>query len=119
MMRTLFGLESLDRGEIMVRGEKVTIRNPNDAMKAGIGFVTEDRKDEGLVLDFSIRDNMVLTNLYSFAPKGVINDKKEQEFVDILIKRPHIKTQSSSTLVRNLSGGINKRWSSPNGLGSA
>lgn len=105
MMRTLFGLESLDRGEIMVRGEKVTIRNPNDAMKAGIGFVTEDRKDEGLVLDFSIRDNMVLTNLYSFAPKGVIIDKKEQEFVDILIKRLHIKTQSSSTLVRNLSGG--------------
>jgi ribose transport system ATP-binding protein len=74
-------------------------------MQAGIGFVTEDRKDEGLVLDFSIRDNMVLTNLYSFAPKGVIIDKKEQEFVDMLIKRLHIKTQSSSTLVRNLSGG--------------
>lgn len=105
MMRTLFGLESLDHGEIWVRGHKVTIRNPNDAMKAGIGFVTEDRKDEGLVLEFSIRDNMVLTNLYSFAPKGVINDKKEQEFVDMLIKRLQIKTQSASTLVRNLSGG--------------
>lgn len=105
MMRTLFGLDSLDSGEIWVKGKKVAIRNPNDAMKAGIGFVTEDRKDEGLVLDFSIRDNMVLTNLYSFAPKGVINEKKEQEFVDILIKRLQIKTQSSSTLVRNLSGG--------------
>ncbi|MGF7048096.1 ribose transport system ATP-binding protein [Paenibacillus sp. DS2015] len=105
MMRTLFGLETLDHGEIWVRGKKVMIRNPNDAMKAGIGFVTEDRKDEGLVLDFSIRDNMVLTNLYSFAPKGIIIDKKEQEFVDILIKRLQIKTQSSATLVRNLSGG--------------
>ncbi|MFX3632876.1 MAG: sugar ABC transporter ATP-binding protein [Candidatus Pristimantibacillus sp.] len=105
MMRTLFGLDSLDSGEIWVKGKKVAIRNPNDAMKAGIGFVTEDRKDEGLVLDFSIRDNMVLTNLYSFAPKGVINDKKEQEFVEILIKRLQIKTQSSSTLVRHLSGG--------------
>ncbi|MEK5255594.1 sugar ABC transporter ATP-binding protein [Paenibacillus sp. FSL F4-0125] len=105
MMRTLFGLESLDQGEIWVKGQKVTIRNPNDAMQAGIGFVTEDRKDEGLVLDFSIRDNMVLTNLYDFAPKGVINAKKEQEFVDMLIKRLQIKTQSSSTLVRNLSGG--------------
>lgn len=105
IMRTLFGLESLDHGEIWVRGKKIVIRNPNDAMKAGIGFVTEDRKDEGLVLEFSIRDNMVLTNLYSFAPKGLIIDKKEQEFVDILIKRLQIKTQSSSTLVRNLSGG--------------
>ncbi|URN93383.1 MAG: sugar ABC transporter ATP-binding protein [Candidatus Pristimantibacillus lignocellulolyticus] len=105
MMRTIFGLDSLDRGEIWVKGKKVLIRNPNDAMKVGIGFVTEDRKDEGLVLDFSVRDNMVLTNLYSFAPRGVINNKKEQQFVDILIKRLHIKTQSSSTLVRNLSGG--------------
>lgn len=105
MMRTLFGLDSLDKGEIWVHGKKVSIRNPNDAMKAGIGFVTEDRKDEGLVLDFSIRDNMVLTSLYSFAPKGIINRNKEQEFVDVLIKRLQIKTQSSATLVSNLSGG--------------
>ncbi|MEK4248514.1 sugar ABC transporter ATP-binding protein [Paenibacillus sp. FSL W7-1287] len=105
IMRTLFGLDSLDQGEIWVKGKKTVIHNPNDAMKAGIGFVTEDRKDEGLVLDFSVKDNMVLTNLYSFAPKGLINNKKEQEFVELLIKRLHIKTQSSSTIVRNLSGG--------------
>lgn len=105
MMRALFGLESLDQGEVWVRGKKVTICNPHDAMKAGIGFVTEDRKDEGLVLDFSVRDNMVLTNLYDFAPKGILIDKKEQEFVEMLIKRLHIKTHSPSTLVRNLSGG--------------
>lgn len=105
MMRTIFGLESLDQGEIWVRGKKVSIHNPNDAMHAGIGFVTEDRKDEGLVLDFSIRDNMVLTNLYSFAPKGIINNKKEQEFVDVLIKRLQIKTQSADALVSSLSGG--------------
>jgi len=105
IMRTLFGIDSLDEGDILVKGKKVVIRNPNDAMKAGIGFVTEDRKDEGLVLDFSVRDNMVLTNLYSFAPKGIINNKKEQQFVDVLIQRLHIKTQSSSTIVRNLSGG--------------
>lgn len=105
MMRTLFGLDSLDQGEIWVRGKKVSIHNPNDAMHAGIGFVTEDRKDEGLVLDFSIRDNMVLTNLYSFAPKGIINNKKEQEFVDVLIKRLQIKTQSADALVSSLSGG--------------
>lgn len=105
MMRTLFGLDSLDQGEIWVRGKKVSIHNPNDAMHAGIGFVTEDRKDEGLVLDFSIRDNMVLTNLNHFAPKGIIINKKEQEFVEVLIKRLQIKAQSANALVSSLSGG--------------
>lgn len=105
IMRTIFGLETLDQGELLIKGKKVSIRNPSDAMKAGIGFVTEDRKDEGLVLDFSVRDNMVLTNLFSFAPKGIINKKKEQQYVDVLINRLKIKTQSASTIVRNLSGG--------------
>ena len=105
IMRTLFGLDSLDKGEIWVKGKKVAIHNPIDAMKAGIGFVTEDRKDEGLVLDFSVKDNMVLTNLNSFASNGLINNKKEQQFVEMLIKRLSIKTQSPSTIVRQLSGG--------------
>lgn len=105
IMHTLFGLDSLDQGEVWVKGKQVSIHNPNDAMKEGIGFVTEDRKDEGLVLDFSVKDNIALTSLYDFAPRGIINKKKEKQFVDMLIKRLNIKTQSSSTLVRQLSGG--------------
>jgi ribose transport system ATP-binding protein len=105
IMRALFGLDTLDSGEVKIRGKQVAIRNPHDAMQAGIGFVTEDRKDEGLILDFSIRDNMAMTNLSSFAPKGVIIDKKEKDFADLLIQRLQIKTESSSTLARQLSGG--------------
>ncbi|MEK5238226.1 sugar ABC transporter ATP-binding protein [Paenibacillus sp. FSL L8-0470] len=105
IMRALFGLDTLDSGEVKIRGKQVAIRNPHDAMQAGIGFVTEDRKDEGLILDFSIRDNMAVTNLSSFAPKGVIIDKKEKDFADLLIQRLQIKTESSSTLARQLSGG--------------
>jgi ribose transport system ATP-binding protein len=105
IMRAIFGLEPLDGGEIMIRGKKVHIRKPADAVKHGIGFITEDRKDEGLVLDFSIRENMALPNLFSFSSKGFISTQKEQEFVDTLIKRLQIKTQSSETAVRNLSGG--------------
>lgn len=105
IMRAIFGLEPLDGGEIMIRGKKVHIRKPADAVKHGIGFITEDRKDEGLVLDFSIRENMALPNLFSFSNKGFISTQKEQEFVDTLIKRLQIKTQSSETAVRNLSGG--------------
>ena len=58
MMRAIFGLDPLDSGEIWVRGKKVAIKKPDDAVKHGIGFITEDRKDEGLVLDFSVRENM-------------------------------------------------------------
>jgi ribose transport system ATP-binding protein len=105
MMRAIFGLDRLDHGEIILRGKKVNIRKPSDAVKHGIGFITEDRKDEGLVLDFSIRENMALTNLFSFSSKGFISTAKEQEFVDTLIKRLQIKTQSSETAARNLSGG--------------
>lgn len=105
IMRALFGLDALDRGEIHVRGKKVSIRKPDDAVKLGIGFITEDRKDEGLVLDFSIRENMVLPNLFSFTSKGFISGKKELDFVNTLIKRLQIKTQSGETTVRSLSGG--------------
>lgn len=105
MMRAIFGLDKLDQGEVVIRGKKVNIRKPVDAVKHGIGFITEDRKDEGLVLDFSIRENMALPNLFSFSSKGFISTAKEQEFVDTLIKRLQIKTQSSETAARNLSGG--------------
>lgn len=105
IMRTIFGLDTLDSGEIFIRGKKANIRKPADAVKHGIGFITEDRKDEGLVLDFSIRENMALPNLFSFSNKGFISAPKEQDFVDTLIKRLQIKTQSSETAARNLSGG--------------
>ncbi|MCM3495401.1 MULTISPECIES: sugar ABC transporter ATP-binding protein [Paenibacillus] len=105
MMRAIFGLDRLDSGEIWVRGKKVNIRKPDDAVKHGIGFITEDRKDEGLVLDFSVRENMALTNLFSFSSKGFISAKKELDFVDTLTKRLQIKTHTTETPARNLSGG--------------
>ncbi len=105
IMRALFGLESLDRGEIRIHGKPVRIRRPDDAVRHGIGFITEDRKDEGLILDFSIRDNMALPNLFSFTSNGFISSKKEQQFVDTLIQRLQVKTQSAETPARSLSGG--------------
>ncbi|WP_322922171.1 sugar ABC transporter ATP-binding protein [Paenibacillus campi] len=105
IMRALFGLEALDRGEICIHGKQVRIRRPDDAVRHGIGFITEDRKNEGLILDFSIRDNMALPNLFSFTSHGFISDKKEQQFVDTLIKRLQVKTQSVEMPARSLSGG--------------
>ncbi|MCM2989537.1 sugar ABC transporter ATP-binding protein [Bacillus safensis] len=105
MMRSLFGLDPLDQGEIWVHGKKAVIKKPSDAVKIGIGFITEDRKDEGLMLDASIRENIGLPNLKSFSPKGLIDKKSEQDFVDLLIKRLTIKTASSDISARSLSGG--------------
>ncbi|KMK69603.1 D-ribose transporter ATP-binding protein [Bacillus safensis] len=105
MMRSIFGLDPLDQGEIWVHGKKAVIKKPSDAVKLGIGFITEDRKDEGLMLDASIRENIGLPNLKSFSPKGLIDKKNEQDFVDLLIKRLTIKTASSDISARSLSGG--------------
>ncbi|MBM7583730.1 ribose transport system ATP-binding protein [Bacillus pakistanensis] len=105
IMRTLFGMDSIDSGDIFINGEKRTIKNPHEAIKLGIGFITEDRKDEGLILDFSLRQNIALPSLKSFSPKGYMNRKDEQDFVDMLIKRLTIKTQSSETNAKDLSGG--------------
>ncbi|MCQ4088306.1 sugar ABC transporter ATP-binding protein [Saccharibacillus sp. JS10] len=105
IMRAIFGLDKLDSGEIKLRGKKIQIRRPEDAVRHGIGFITEDRKDEGLVLDFSIRENMALPNLFSFTSKGFISSRKEREFVDSLVKRLQVKTQSAETPARSLSGG--------------
>ncbi|WP_172200524.1 sugar ABC transporter ATP-binding protein [Saccharibacillus qingshengii] len=105
IMRAIFGLDKLDGGQIVLRGKKINIRRPEDAVRHGIGFITEDRKDEGLVLDFSIRENMALPNLFSFTSKGFISLRKEREFVDTLVKRLQVKTQSTETPVRSLSGG--------------
>ena len=105
IMRAIFGLDKLDGGEIVLKGKKINIRRPEDAVRHGIGFITEDRKDEGLVLDFSIRENMALPNLFSFTSKGFISSRKEKEFVDTLVKRLQVKTQSAETPAGSLSGG--------------
>ncbi|MEC1958995.1 ribose ABC transporter ATP-binding protein RbsA [Bacillus subtilis] len=105
MMRALFGVDRLDTGEIWIAGKKTAIKNPQEAVKKGLGFITENRKDEGLLLDTSIRENIALPNLSSFSPKGLIDHKREAEFVNLLIKRLTIKTASPETHARHLSGG--------------
>ena len=104
-MQAIFGLDSFNSGEIWLNGKKTAIKSPDQAVKAGIGFITEDRKDEGLILDFSIKENMVLPSLYSFAPKGIIKEKSEKDFVNLLIKRLTVKTESADIAVGSLSGG--------------
>ena len=105
IMRAIFGIDAKDSGEILINGEQVWINNPSQAVKQGMGFVTEDRKTEGLILDFSVRENISLPSLFSFTSKGIINNTNEKEFVDLLIKRLTVKTETREINAGSLSGG--------------
>lgn len=105
IMRAIFGLDPYDSGKIFMNGKSVTIKNPADAADKRIAFVTEDRKDEGLILGSSIQDNIMLPNLKSFSPYGVVKTKNEKEFVQTMVKRLKVKTESEEKRVGDLSGG--------------
>lgn len=105
IMRAIFGIDSYDAGKITVQGEEVAFKHPSEAIAKGIGFLTENRKEEGLILDFSIKDNISLTALDEFSHNGHINVKEEEKFVELLIKRLVVKTTSMHQAVSSLSGG--------------
>lgn len=105
IMRSLFGLDPKDSGEIYIDGKKVEITKPIDAIKNKISFVTENRQEEGLVLDESIRENISLLNFNKFTDKVFIDKKRERDLSDNLIDSFRVKTMSGDTLVRDLSGG--------------
>ena len=103
--RLLFGIDSPDRGTVRVDGKEVRIRHPVDAIREGIAFVTENRKEEGLVLSLSVRDNLSLPNLEALSTRGVIRSREEERLVEELIRQLSIKTAGPGQEVRFLSGG--------------
>lgn len=105
IMRSIFGLDKLDSGEIYLYGKKLNINSPQNAIKSGIGFITEDRKDEGLVLNKSIKDNIILPVIDQFAMKKIINDNEVNDLVDMLIERLKIKVETRFDTAGSLSGG--------------
>lgn len=105
VMETIFGFEKKDEGSIKLHGESLRINHPRDAIKAGIGFITEDRKSKGLVIDASIRENIALTNLKTLSKSGVISNAKENKMVADLIERLRVRTTGQEQEVKSLSGG--------------
>ena len=105
IMRAIFGVDYINTMNVYVRGKKVKITNPTNAKKHGIAFLTEDRKAEGLTLDFTVKSNIVAANLPSIK-KGLFTSKKqEDEIADAYIERTRIKTPHRNQKVGNLSGG--------------
>ena len=105
ILRTLFGLKKKTSGQVRLDGAILNVRSPNDAIAAGIGFVTEDRKSQGLVLGMSVRENATLVHLREYARAGIVNSRAENEAVQHLISELHIHTRDSELEVKLLSGG--------------
>ena len=104
-MRAIFGADPLDGGKIYVHGKEVKIKTPSDAIKAGIAFLTEDRKGQGLVLAQTIRTNLILANMKGFSNGLFLNEKKILESGEKNIASLRIKTPSIDEIVGQLSGG--------------
>lgn len=105
IMRAVFGVDPHAGGELVFKGEPLKITKPEDAINAGMGFVTENRKTEGLILDFSILRNIALPSVDSFAKSGVINFNILNNFADKMAKKLGVKTSSLDLEAGALSGG--------------
>lgn len=105
MVRAVFGLDARTDGKVYIDGKECTIKNPKDAIRSGIGFVTEDRKGEGLILKLGVGENITLAALDGFRSGIHLNLGKEKDTVKDYVGRLNIKTPSIFQRVENLSGG--------------
>ena len=105
-MRGLFGLDPVKKGKLEINGKPVTIKNPSQAKRLGLGFVTEDRREEGLMLRASLKWNLTMTNLAAISNRaGFLNLKKEREYVRNGMDIFRVKATGSEMLSGGLSGG--------------
>ncbi|MFW5642622.1 MAG: sugar ABC transporter ATP-binding protein [Alkalispirochaeta sp.] len=105
IIESIFGVYPPESGEILVDGKPVAIRQPLDAIKAGMGLLTEDRKQSGLFLPLSVQDNMVYSNIDKYVKKSGLNFRLMSQECEQQRKALNIKTPSLQQIVLNLSGG--------------
>ncbi len=104
-MRALFGADPVVSGSVYIKGEQVHIKSPSDAIANGLCYLSEDRKEFGLAVGLSVRDNCVMASLKDFMNGPFTDDKKIDAVAREYIKKIDIKTPSPKQLVKNLSGG--------------
>lgn len=105
IMRALTGVEKRLHGDVYLKGEKINIRDHSDALRHGIGFLTEDRRTDGCALKLDIKRNINMSSYDMISRGGVINLRKETKRAEEHSKTVNVKTPSISQLVGNLSGG--------------
>jgi ribose transport system ATP-binding protein len=105
LARAVFGIDALSAGEIRLRGERVRIRRPADAIEHGIVLVPEDRRTQGLVLGHSVERNLTLALLQRLSRGGLLDDGEGESIAERYVARLGIRTRALDTPVRRLSGG--------------
>lgn len=105
IMRCLFGIDKKDEGEIRIDGKVVAINSPADAKREKIAFITENRKEEGLLIDLSIRENISIPNLKSITNNFIVDKKQECKNAKLLSEKLRVKSQSIEDVISDLSGG--------------
>ncbi|MFQ6097544.1 MAG: sugar ABC transporter ATP-binding protein [Armatimonadota bacterium] len=105
LARLIFGADRRDAGEIRLYGQPVPLATPREAIRRGIGFVTEDRKLQGLILGMALKENVTLANLDEVTSAGFIRKRREDKVASDFVKRLDIRTPSVAQLTINLSGG--------------
>lgn len=105
-LRTIFSADSKDSGQIFINNQAKEINSPRQAVRAGVALVPEDRKNHGVILSMSVKENITMSMLETVAGKiGIFRKNKEKSIVEELIRKLQIKTKSIDTTVSNLSGG--------------
>jgi ribose transport system ATP-binding protein len=104
--RAIFGADSVESGEVYVRGQRVRIKSPADAIRHGIAYLSEDRRRYGLMLGLSVEDNVVLPSMSEFLRFNFfVHRKKSKERCAEYVDKLRIKTPTLAQKVKNLSGG--------------
>lgn len=114
-VRAIFGADKVTGGNVSMEGKPIKVKKPIDAMRSGIGYLPEDRKDDGIIADLSVRDNIILALQVLRGMGHPISKAEAEAFADEYIKALSIKTASSDTPIGSLSGGnqqkvILARW---------
>lgn len=114
--RAIMGIDRLDSGDVLLNGEKLKIKAPRDAIDAGIMYISEDRKEDGMILDLPIETNITLTTIGRYARGGFINRKKERQAIHEMTDMLSVKCAGIHQNVRDLSGGNQQKVMLANGI---
>ena len=105
VLETIFGIEKADSGEVVLNGKALRIKQPSDAIRAGMALLTEDRKLNGIMGVLSVRDNITAAALPRYSPRGVLRVGEMRKDSEDQREKLRIKTPSLNQLIKNLSGG--------------
>lgn len=111
LAQTIYGARAGAGGEVWYKGELYQKRSPAESIRRGIVYLSEDRKIDGLIIAAGVSENLVLSALRKFFPKGIVNNRRQRQEVEKLIKEFNIKCMDMEQLVSTLSGGNQQKVS--------